>query len=505
MRTAAATRGLLAIVALAGGLFLSAEEATAEAACTHYAAPFTAEGGRVPAGKPTASRKAPGSARDPYTVSEFWRQGHARPGAVLCLQDGLYRGPHSMIAPRKKDDVHGTAAAPVVVRALNDGEVWIDGERAHGTIRLQHDYWTVSGVNAFNSKGPALAIRGAKQLDERDQRPIRGIVLRRIVAWRDFIPYGSREDYDAVGGANVHVVDIADAKDILLEDCAAFGSGRKIFQVYRSQRVTLRRNWARWDGRYPYEKGNKFAFACSYKSYDVLCENLIATAGGSRDPSAMPATYLPGLHLIATDGTKGGMRWVEPQGRDPHNLGLRILGSIAYVPPGARFQNVAGFHIGGSGFPHKGQKGVVIENSVAYVPSEGKYAVQLQDCKDDPEKHPEGCSWSRKDGRERAPVVVERVTALGGKPGAVRIEKDWRKKAVRVVSKGTRVDPYRARGDGAAICTRIVDGRSTDEPLWPWPMQERILAATQYSNWETADVMRELRDLFGDPPTECTR
>jgi hypothetical protein len=215
---------------------------------------------------------------------------------------------------------------------------------------------------------------------------------------------------------------------------------------------------------------------------------------------------MPGIHLIATDSAaKAEERWVSPAGRDIHAIGLRIYGSLAYAPPGVRFEKVSGYHVGGSGFPHKGQKGVTIENSVAVISTRAKYAATLSDCKDDPVKHPRGCSWSVGDDRAKSPVIARNLTLVGPRQRPTRISKDWKRERLEILAWGQDVDIYLAKGGvGAALCHRYVDGRETPLPLWPWPMQERIREATERSNWATADVMGEVEAMFGAPPAECT-
>ena len=486
------------------GVLLFAGAAHAEMPCTYYAAPVESEGGRVPAGKPYAVKAGVGTPDQPIAVADFWKRKLVKPGTVLCLMDGEYRGKRSMIRP-PRGQFSGTAGARVEIRAVNDGHVWIDGEFRFGPLRISNQsYWTVSGLNVFNSRGPAVGISGRKQDGETDQVAAHHIVLRRIVAWRDYLPYASKKDYDEVGGSNLHIFTITDTADVLVEDCAGFGAARKIFQIYRSQRVTFRRNWARWDGRFPYKGGNKFAFSCAYRSYESLCENLIATVGGSRDPAAQPADYLPGVHLIATDGSGSlDSRWIEPAGRDVHNIGLRIYGSLAYTPPDAIYKRVTGFFVGGNVYPSKGQKGVLIEDSVASVANDLKPGIGLGDCDDDPRKHPDGCSWELKDDRARAPVRLRKLTIRSDAKLPARIGKDWIQDEVVVYRGNQRIDIYRGNPGKATLCHRYIDGRETSLPLWPWPMQDRIRTATERSSWPTADVMREITDLFGAPPPEC--
>ena len=506
MRTAALAP-LLARLALCLATGLAAllgapAAAWSETPCTYYAAPLEEDGGRVPDGAPYAVRFAVGTPDQPIPVSDFWTRKLVKPGTVLCLMDGEYRGKRSMIRPTPKQ-FPGQSGARVVVRAVNDGRVWIDGEFKHSPVHLSgQDYWTVEGLNLYNSRGPAVGVSGVGQKGDRDQRPIQHVVLRRLVAWRDYLPYGTEEEYDEAGGHNVHTFSIADASDVLVEDCAGFGWARKIFQNYRSKRVVFRRNWARWDGRHPYKGGNKFAFSCSYTAYDALCENLIATVGGSRDPAAQPADYTPGIHLIATDGVSIGMRWLEPGNRDPFDLGLQVHGSLAYSPPDSVFERVTGFLVGGNVYPSKGQKGVLLSDSVAAMAASVKSAATLQDCDDDPQKHPDGCSWDLDDDRAKAPLRARKLTLIAAAEPKTRIRKDWA--LDDVVERGwwERGDIYRS-GWGGSLCHRYVEGRKTQAPLWPWPMQERILEASQRSSWTTADVLGEITALFGEPPAEC--
>jgi hypothetical protein len=494
---------LVGFIALAAGVVGGA--AQAETPCTYYAAPVEADGGRVPEGEPFAARFNVGTPDKPIAVADFWDRKLVKPGTVLCLKDGEYRGERSMIRP-PPNQFAGESEARVEIRALNDGRVFLDGEFRRRPIKLagQH-YWTLAGLNAYNSAGAVVGVSGHKQTEKKDQRPTHHVILQRIVGWRDYIPYGSTADYDAIGGINSHVFDLADVSDLLVEDCAGFGWGRKIFQNYRSKRVTFRRVWARWDGRPPYVRGNKFAFSCSYKGYDAVCENLIATVGGTRDPAAHSESYAPGIHLIATDGNaEEGTRWLEPPDRDRYSIGLRIYGSLAYAPPSAFYSKVTGIRIGGATYPSKGLKGVLIEDSVAVVAKSEKVAAGLLSCDDDPEKYPNGCSWQRGDDRARSPLMLRHLTLVGVGERPAIIHQDWRQEDVRMLRWGEPVDIYRSSGRGASLCHRYIDGRETSAPLWPWPMQERIRVATQRSLWPTADVMGEITELFGAPPAECT-
>ena len=53
------------------------------------------------------------------------------------------------------------------------------------------------------------------------------------------------------------------------------------------------------------------------------------------------------------------------------------------------------------------------------------------------------------------------------------------------------------------ICKRYVNGTLTDQPLWPWPMQERIKDARIASGARPVDVVAEVEAALGPIPAEC--
>jgi len=56
---------------------------------------------------------------------------------------------------------------------------------------------------------------------------------------------------------------------------------------------------------------------------------------------------------------------------------------------------------------------------------------------------------------------------------------------------------------GATICKRYVDGVLTQEPLWPWPMDQRIYDALQQAGKTPFYVTNVIEDMFGPIPSEC--
>ena len=55
----------------------------------------------------------------------------------------------------------------------------------------------------------------------------------------------------------------------------------------------------------------------------------------------------------------------------------------------------------------------------------------------------------------------------------------------------------------ARICQRYQDGQLTNQPLWPWPMNQRIKDAMVQSGRAPVDVTQTIERMFGPIPTEC--
>jgi hypothetical protein len=54
-----------------------------------------------------------------------------------------------------------------------------------------------------------------------------------------------------------------------------------------------------------------------------------------------------------------------------------------------------------------------------------------------------------------------------------------------------------------SICMRYENGVLTDEPLWPWPMNQRILDARRQSGRPPIDVTSTIEEILGPIPSRC--
>ncbi|MFO7955641.1 MAG: chondroitinase-B domain-containing protein [Candidatus Brocadiia bacterium] len=350
--------------------------------------------------------------------------GHAfdtmEPGDTLLLMDGVYR---QTLGPKRS----GEPGKPITIRALNDGMATIDGEFERVPVWIDRDWITVEGIVARNSRRTVYSImKGSHN------------VLRRCTG------------YNANPDKNAHVFGVTypEAQHNLLEDCAASGTGRKMFMFFLSKHNTMRRcfaNWQRWDGRehprLPWPNGANLQF---YGANHCTMENCIGVG-------RIPAWW--SVSMFAQANTKSC-------------IGNRILGTIAL--------NAGTNEDGG---PRQwGERPDPCEGNVVH---QGYRAPGLllvtsagRPCRDNVFRD---CFASGNIGSGlvvNGPVencVVDHVTLRGNGGQNLRIDDEADVKVTNCNVEGTE-----HTGEGARLTHRYVDGELTDEPLWPWPMEERI-------------------------------
>jgi hypothetical protein len=458
------------------------------AGCTHYASPSGGGNGSSPS--------------SPLRVRDFWAV--AGPGKTLCLLDGTYTGWGSIVQPTP--GLSGTAAAPITVRALNDGKALVDGNwvKSHNPLKLENNHWfVIEGINFRNSWGVGVAITDGSSHN----------ILRRIVAW------------DASMKINTHVAGVfGSSHDNLLEDFAAFGTGRKVFEMaHGPKNNTCRRCWFRWEGTTMF--GSKGA-SPYYNANGSLFENVLVT----RSLESMPQTFRnedKENHTLFTDGEplkpyavleNDSMREAAPA---PTNS--TILGSIIYAKATDRMPK----RIGGGLDPDPsatpmlrsfGASGVTFRDVVVVVsPQNPRFAL-----------HPGWMLMGRSDFVTENNTAT-RITSIRtdaprfkqtGERGDSFHPTMW---TVSGLSAGTSLaavqSPWQNTSTtGARVCNRIVNGVTTDQPLWPWPMNERIKQATAMAGSQSepctfcvggrlprtaTDVTADLEELLGPIAPQC--
>jgi len=372
-----------------------------------------------------------------------------QPGDRLILLDGIYTGDDSMLLI--EGSIAGTAQAPITISAQNDGRVLIDGEGVPRPVTL-HDteYVIVEGINAWRSRLGVVSILRSNHC-----------TVRRVCGW------------DA-GDGNTNIFGVHYGEYNLIEDCAGWGVARKTFSCSQDGNyTTFRRCWGRWEGCT--NVGPKMTWTLSYNSYGTLAENCI----GTWDAQKMPETYV--VHNHGEPYVMPGTRFAEPVTMTDyavdqpygifaidrrHGPDVRLYGCIAYR---LAEQRVADY-IANYSIARDEDSTAQMENCVSFIevgaPSANNFRL--------------------------IHVNARNLTAIGGTPGIFENSTTENmlilERPETLIAKDGNI--LRA-GEGAQVWYRYHNGQLTDEPLWPWPMNDRILALTG------VDVTRTVFELGG--------
>lgn len=359
----------------------------------------------------------------PFRTSDFWAV--AQPGDVLGVLDGVYTGTVNLLQP--PNGLSGADGARITVKAVNDGAVRFDSQgSSNGPVRLNegNNWWRLQGFDATGpSASHAVKVRSAQQ-----------VVLRKIVAW----------DVDAAQSSSVVSVSTGESgaqlcRDILLEDCAAFGHGRRCFNVSQggTDTVILRRCWHRGD----VFKGCQIG----YQAYRHIAENMIGSwnyMGLSDIERRAPLTIGRIDHF------------------DDINNESQYLGSIATIlDPEDNSGNLQSMvdvmnETGGN----------IIRDVVLYI--EGDQCRRFAALR------------SPFDSADNIPQYYENITQIGDPPDTNTVGSSWNlDNVVTSTTVAGAPSPWGHAGAGARVAFRTVNGVLTDIPLWPWPMDARIRAA----------------------------
>jgi len=182
------------------------------------------------------------------------------PGYTLWLDDGTYTGDSNMLRPDLiSGGLNGTSGLPITIKAINPGMAIIDGQgaRAPSAFNNECSYLLIEDIDIGNAHevsffGGDVIICGPGSHD---------ITFRRVVG------------YNADETKNSDVLATDRGRNILFEDCAAFGTGRKMFQPFQSSNITYRRCFGQYFNGSP--AAGPLITATVYSSYNVQYENCI--------------------------------------------------------------------------------------------------------------------------------------------------------------------------------------------------------------------------------------
>lgn len=170
------------------------------------------------------------------------------PGDTVLIDDGVYN-------QKLQPITNGTQSKPIVIRAINDGKVVINGGGNSIPVDLQKNWYILDGLVVRNGFENVLKITGQHNVVKRSTF------------------------YDADTNWNSQVVLVWGDYNTL-EDIAAGGTGRYMIDVYSSSNNVVRRAfamWRSWDGKnfcgVQWPNGNNIGV---YNSNHTIIENSIA-------------------------------------------------------------------------------------------------------------------------------------------------------------------------------------------------------------------------------------
>lgn len=467
------------------------------------------------------------TAASPCTISvpcqpaKVWSRVH--PGDTVIFKNGVYTGAAYMLNPPASLD--GTSSNPITVRAETDGGVRINGEFQHLTVEMNaNDWYVVEGFNVHASSGTIFWNYGGKHC-----------VFRRCIGW------------DAVE-TDKHTFVTGD--HALIEDCAGFGVIHQHVASFADD-VTVRRSWFRWEGST--ETAGPHNMSPSRDSFGRTYENNILTWDNGSMPSGPRYiknrdTIVSGPYTGWQSGNPRGMYGMAEWEAGGECQDFAMLGSLHYIKGQENFP-YNDYPDGRWMIGWKSQAPTwaccwTLKNFATWVdPTNARWAgvkglildppctarTQPLDVRDysSISKAPNdiGAGWNQTN------IEVAASTSALGDAGQGGIY------ARDEICEGPH-DPFDCcTGDGtgscsgAGICYRYVDRVETRTPLFPWPMQERIRAATTFASASNhkhlfascnpantpnciqvevndphavADVMADLEAMFGPPPPACT-
>jgi hypothetical protein len=399
------------------------------------------------------------------------------PGDSLILHDGLYANSQLHV-----NGIRGTQAAPITIQAEHDGKAIIDGAgTAVHVIEVNNSsYVVINGLVARNAAPDKDVVNVTDQSDH--------ITIRRVTAYN-------------AGSGNAHVFDVTSGStNVLIEDCAGWGQGRYIFLAYHSTNVTFRRTWARWTTQSNFSPAPRACYGI-YGSSNVTLENPICTHD---IPDHSSDDYFTAT-WITTDG--------------PPEDNAKILGAMF-------FDNWEGIWVNGE----SGNNTQVINSFFENTKRQGAFNTTTP--------HGDAIMWGTNNGSgggvdtstfvnnevgfskntSQNPTLTNSVfvnnilAGVAGDPthssldffgngdtGTTLGKTDKQvNPGYNVAKYGTGAylfippnSPLKKAGQGgsdigANIIYRYQDGVLTNQPLWPWPMEDRIAAETGMSvTWES--------------------
>lgn len=432
---------LTLIAALAWALLaLFAGDSSPQAVCTHWASP--------------QGSGSTCSEHSPCKVASWWSL--AGPGKTLCLLDGVYAGAAALIAPPQP--LSGTQTAPITIKAANDGKVLLDAQHSTSAVSLMpgNNWWVIEGLNATNGLESLYRLRGSH------------ILGKRLIGWN-----GTSGQDDSL------IFNLGREVDVVVEDCAAWGyNSRKVVEGSQSQAEGakagwsgMRRCWAEWnDHPLGPDSQPSNTYQIGYRTRQQRFENVLGTWNSVGD--------VRGAEAIVT-------QFYDCEQASASLSGTQVLGSLFYLPNGNSYPTGELLYSFCTADAAWKDVAVVVGSDYPWVkpgwfPRFDSAAPQVNNVCDNCLAVHAGSPWHSDNGNGWTFPGLKQGNGLAAATGG--------QSAFTLLP---------------GLCRRYVRGQLTNEPLWPWPMNQRIKDARAASGSPAVDVTQTIETLLGPLPASC--
>ncbi len=402
-----------------------------------------------------------------------------KPGDTLILKDGTYYQTMHV-------SISGEPGNPITFKAENDGQVTIDGQGVRWVCYIgdssesapRTQYINVEGIRCRNSSVGTFSVMRSDYIN-----------VKRVSAYHS-------------GGGNNPMFDLWRSTYALLEDVAASGNGRVMYNPSACDHITIRRAFGYWWS----SDSTPRNYMQIYGSDNVLVENNVGIlketvshqVGGiavwaNRWDDSADYNKIYGNVMYGFNGNYYSVNSSDNQilGNNifkdnvalgnPKNAGISYLypnGFAHYSDPNTvvehmtitQMANGSGYDIRnnypGTGYGPAGMlKNSDILNNERYGILD--YTGTLTHTHDNVYGQPLGNYYGGGEGPYESHLSPDYNIATYGKGGYLM-----------------RAQNLKGLGEsgadiGAEVLYRSVDGVLTSTPLWPWPMEDRIRTETQ--------------------------
>ena len=439
-----------------------------------------------------------------------------RPGDKLYLEDGTYDQQLNITKS-------GKSGSYITIKAINEGKVIIRTTYPASPLYLyNHSYIEVEDINFRNSGNydpDVYCATSGNKYNNVHGLNISGadhITLRRVTA------HGS-------SGCNSAIISLCGVTDSLLEDCAGSGQGRVVLNLIGCDNVTIRRCWLDWTGPST-GGGDTPSISQIYDSSHVLFENNVGLnmTTTPTDGLSIWAHYKNAAHntmegnIVYYTATyaAGGLRDTAEYGQ--HTSYGRIENNVSIVPVSGVYHSVPSDVIGtdhhtsknntyvgdggGTGFfvherPNRTSQttDAVVKNSSFYNVGAGIYASGSGENTVTSHRYnnfynTQTCLGNMQQMTPPYLDPTEKCNDINPRYATGKLGKG----AFLMVPAALKGKGENGADIGASVLYRYQDGVLTGTPLWPWPMESRIVAEFGISpTWEAkGGIWKSLKGVY---------